>query len=232
MTMARQILARMAFGIWNGYAPKAGPKALPYDFDFEGDETLTGDLLTENLRGNMEFVQGMYVDNSDNAVAFKITFGITNMRVVVPAFSQGMWPVLAPDQTTFAASLVGGGGGTVHVQFMNVPIAYTQWGPVTVNAAISLTPPVANFTDFSANTTAAESKQVVAANAARKSIIIQNPANNVESFWINFGAAAQQGVNSIEITPGGSYNSLIGPVTGQAITIFSVNSIPYIAKEA
>lgn len=212
-----------AFGVWNGYAPAGGPKAMPYEFDFSVDAEIIADLLDENTRGVMGFVQGMYVDNSDNPNPFTIIFKITNQRIVVPANSQGTYPILAPDQTAFVASTTPGDGIKVLVQFLNVPTAYTQWGPISVNANISPTEAV-SITDASTTlAVASTSQQILAANANRKYLYIENPTSEVESLWINYGGAAQEGVDSVELTPGESL-SFGGVLPSDAIEFIAVTA--------
>lgn len=90
----------------------------------------------------------------------------------------------------------------------------------------------ANWVDHSGNTSAGVSAAMIAANAARKRIIIQNPSANTESFWIKFGSAADAGVTSVEVPPGGGYATIGGTQESpQVVNVYSVNAIPFIAWE-
>ena len=97
------------------------------------------------------------------------------------------------------------------------------------------------FTDRSSTITSGGSSQtLMSANNQRRRFIVMNPASaagqnitNPESLFINFTSAA--GVNngtSIEITPGGYYDSGIGIVTPEAITINAATTgHVFVAKE-
>jgi len=202
-------IRRNAFGVWNGYAPspESGPKALPYRFDFSATNRIEGDLLNENTLNVMQFVQGMYVDNSDNAVPFTLLFRVTNQRIVVPANSQGTYMVLAPDQTQFVASMSSAPGRFVDVLFLNVPTAYTQWGPVEVNATIEPRPLVAPASNFGGTIAVANvAQQLFPANTIAVRRWVQNPSSNVGVLNINVGGG------QIELTPGQSYDTGAGPL--------------------
>lgn len=222
------------FPVFNGFAPEQGPKALSVELDFSTETELNLDFTRAQQGNAISFIQSVYVDNTDNPNPVTFQFDQTRQRIVVPAYAQGEWPVIATDTAkcivTTTATLV----PLCRAIFKNVPMPLTQWGPISVNvAAVNATfaATVANFTNRSGNTTAGASAQIMAANPARKQMIVQNPANNAESLWINFGAAADAGTNSYEIPPGQKYESG-NTVSGQAINIYSANVIPYMAKEA
>jgi len=220
-----------AFGVWNGYAPASGPKALPYRFDFTTEAIIRDDFLSLNVLGVLQFVQTIYVDNQRNPNPFTIIFGVTNQRLVVPALTQGFYAVMAPDQTTFVASTTPGVGVLVDVIFMNVPMPISQWGPISVTANVS---PVfvGDFEDRSGTVAVGgTSQQLAAANANRRGLIVQNPTSQLGSIWINFGAAAAADLTSIEIAPGGQWQSG-SYVTTQAVNIVAADTgHVFIAKE-
>src|SRR5581483_11253239 len=96
-------------------------------------------------------------------------------------------------------------------------------------------PTVSNATDRGAVATGAD-QVIMAANAARKRVVIENPSTSANSLFINFGAAATQNPgpgapNSIEILPGGYYDSGFGPVDGQALHAIATAAQLIIAKE-
>lgn len=125
--------SKPAFGVFNGLAPEELPKGLPYTYDFSTDTAVSFDLQLENTNGIIQMVQSVYVDNSDNNAALTLRFTITGQRLVVPANSQGIWPVIAPLQTQITASTTPAADLRVHIILLNVPMPYTQWGPITVN---------------------------------------------------------------------------------------------------
>ena len=84
------------------------------------------------------------------------------------------------------------------------------------------------------------SQQLAVANNSRRRLIVMNPSDAAgqgigvaESVYINFGAAA--GINngtSIEINPGGWWDSGIGPAPADQVNInASTTGHRYIAKE-
>lgn len=95
----------------------------------------------------------------------------------------------------------------------------------------------AGATDRSSTIAVAATSQVVAnQNPDRKRLIIQNPANQVESLFINFGAAATistaTAANSLEILPGGVFDTAGGPVPIDQVTIIATTAThPFTAKE-
>lgn len=232
--MARGLFRKAAFGIWNGLAPKAGPKSLPYTFDFSTDGVISDDLLTENLMNEVQFVQSIYVNNRDNDVEFRIVFAITGQEIVVPANASGIWPVFAPDQTSFVATMAPQAGRIVKVQFLNVPMPLTQWGPISVtvdNVTATFTPTIAASTNNDSGSAHASSTLFNAnPNGLRR--IVQNPSSNINSIFINFGGqAASDAGSSIEITPGGKFDTEMGPIDLSEWTIFATAVTPYLAME-
>lgn len=105
----------------------------------------------------------------------------------------------------------------------DVPVSSSNPFPV------SLAPLTGTFTDRSgAITLGGTSQQAAAANTARRRILIENPATatsqnivSAESLFVNFGTAAAVNSSSLELTPGGSYDSEAGPVTTQSINVVS-----------
>lgn len=237
------LFQRTAFGIFNGMAPVTigpegqqlpAPKCLPYRFDFSSVSEITDDLLTENISGELKFVQSVYINNRDNDVEFRIKFAVTNQEIVCPANCTGIFPVFAPDQTKFTGTMTAQANRIVEVLFLNIPMPLTQWGPTTVNIAnvtATFTPTKGAFSDASNTTTPATSTILFASNANAIRRVVQNPSSNVESLWINFGGAAASSSDSIEITPGGKFDTDTGPIDTTEWTIIAVNAIPYVAKE-
>ena len=98
-----------------------------------------------------------------------------------------------------------------------------------------------SFTDRSGTiATGGTSQQLMASNTQRRRFIIYNPATQTgqgiataESLFFNFTSAA--GVNnatSVELTPGGIYDSGIGIVTPEQINIIAATTgHQFVAKE-
>lgn len=234
-------MGRPAFQIFNGLAPAGGPKGIPITLDFSTASSIKIDLLPEEVVQAIEFVQGAYVDNSSNGAALTLTFEITGQKLVVPANSQGTWPILAPESTKFTAATTPGAGVAPVLILVNVPLPYSTWGPITVNAP-ALTPARGAMTNRSGSIAVANtSQQLMAANAARTGLIIENPISAagqgigaVETLYINISGAAAvvDGGTSIELAPGGVYYSGAGPVPTSQINVIATSANHrYIAYE-
>lgn len=225
-----------AYSVFNGMAPKEGPKALTFDFDLRTVGTLTDDLLLENTNGVIQFVQTAYVDNSTNPNPLTIYFPITRQKLVVPATAQGNWPVFSPDQTQFTVSTTPDPGAIGTIIFLNVPMPLTTWGPQTINANITaetITPVIA-ATDLSDAITAGGSSQIaIPANASRKGFVVQNPSDQIEPLYLDFGGTAAAQYTSIEILPGEMFPANGQPYIYQGdINLTAASTAhPYIAKE-
>jgi len=226
---------KQGFPVSNGYAPAGGPRALPITLDFTAVASISTDLVQEIEAGVINMVQSIYVDNSANPNALTIIFDQTQQKLVVPANAQGIFPVITPkDAPRFVAST--NAGAVVGVILLNVPMPLTQTGPVTLQVA-NINPIVTNMTDRSGNiAVGGASQQLAAANAVRRRILVENPSTAAESLFINFGAAASVNgaatPDSIEITPGGYFDSGNGPVDGRVINVVAATGgHKYIAKE-
>jgi hypothetical protein len=78
-------------------------------------------------------------------------------------------------------------------------------------------------------TTGGTSEQLMAANADRINFVVQNPSSEIESLFINFGAAAHPtSGNSIELAPGGYW---IGTSTDAVNVVAATTGHKVIAKE-
>lgn len=223
------------FPVFNGYAPAQGPKALPVRLDFTLDTEITVDFTSAEESNGISFIQSVWVDNSANPNALILTFDITGQRIVVPATAQSVFPVIATLKSKCVATTTPGANIVANAIFMNVPMASELWGPVTVNvAAVNLVPIIGAFTDRSGVIAAAGVSQIaIPLNNFRKRFFIQNPTTQIESLFVNFTAAATiGGANSMELVPGGSYDSSSGPVSSEAITVIAATiNHPYVAKE-
>lgn len=88
-----------------GYAPaeRVGARGMPLTFNFTADVTTAElDLFKENAEGILPFVQSMWIDNYANPDALVILIRQMNQRIIIPAFSQAVRPVFAPDQVQLA----------------------------------------------------------------------------------------------------------------------------------
>ena len=190
-----------------------------------------------NIAGQL---QTIFADNADNAQQLIVSFPQSGQRIVIPPYSQGYYPILNLKglQTNVNVSSTGGVDTTIH--FINVPQNAANWSSLTTSAPGGLTVVVGSvtpgtFTDRSTTITAGGTAQVLmATNASRRAIIIENPTAETEIIYINFGSAGTAGTNNIELVPGGSLTLGVdgGPCTTQAIYVnAATTSHKIIAKE-
>ena len=213
---------KTSFNTFNGYAPKEGVKALPLDFDFTSVGRIQLDLLNENTQGVIQFVQSVWVDNSDNPNALVITFGVTGQRITVPANAHGMWPVIAIDQVQFTLESVVDPDATGQIILMNVPMAYTQGGPtvVTVNFPPGTIVDTQPYQADPANTFNASvddaGTPIFAANAARRALTFSALGSNIDPIEISVG-----GFPIATLLPGENWSSgnwvPMGAIVGTSI---------------
>lgn len=129
---------------------------------------------------------------------------------------------------------------------ITTPVAGIQAGfsdvPVSPSNPLSVSqvPLQGTFVDRSGSIASGGVSQTLAvANTSRRRLFIMNPATatsqniaTAESLFVNFGTAAALNSTSMEITPGGSYDSEAGPVTTQSITVISTTAGHlFVAKE-
>ena len=112
--------------VFNALVPSEGPKAVPLTFDFTMQTVYSVDLQNPQSRGIIQQVQTIYLDNSGNAGALSVLVNQSNQLIVCPPYSQGYFPVLAPNPFKFLISCASGGANT-NVYLLNVPVAANVW---------------------------------------------------------------------------------------------------------
>lgn len=114
-----------ALRVYLGLAPKELPKAVPVSLILSAGITKVFDLLDMGENQDFTTCQAVYVDNRANASPFELRCGGTNLPIVCPSASVGMFPVAALAKLDFAARLTDGvTGGTVDIWLLNVPQPY------------------------------------------------------------------------------------------------------------
>jgi len=220
----------------NVVIPREGPRALEVTLNFTNTDEIAIEGLLAVTTGQISYIQGLYVDNGNNPEALQIFVRTTQQRLIIPAYGQGYWPILfaaVPDcvVSTDQANVY------VYLHFYNVPIAPSFWlvndaAPVTSGGATAanqalelveldaikdlLTPGA--WTNRSIANLSGASETLMAANSARRHLIIQNIAANNMGVNLAGGTAAIGTAGTITITPGGGLELFNTPPTG-AITI-------------
>ena len=217
--------------VFNGLAPKQGPKMLGQVLDFSAVSEIDIDLFEQIVTGQIDYIQTIYVNNTDNNNAIQFEFEGTRQVLNVPANASGNFPVFVSGNsvrvkvTTPAVADL-----EIPIIWLNVPMPLTQWGPVNVTANVSTAVQAGAATLVSDNTTAGTSAALLAANAAAIRRVVQNPPTNAESIFINFGGVAASAL-TLALAPGQSFDTGSGPIDRTAWTVFSVNAVPFTTLE-
>jgi hypothetical protein len=213
--------AKTSFPVFNGYGPAQGAQCVPISLDFSVNNQIDFDIVSEVNSGIIDFAQSIWVDNSLNAAAVTFQFSQTGQKLVVPAYAQGIWPVIAPAALRCVATTTPAANLTVPIILLNVPMPMTQYGPVSVgvlNVTADATPIQADVTVTSVSLSGI-SEVAIAANAARKRLIIQAHPNNAGPIAFNWGAGAAVLASCPNLLAGQSFDTGVGPVSTQALNI-------------
>lgn len=229
---------RPGFAVYNTFAPEQTPFVLPIMLSLTANTAKEFDVFLEEATGQLGFVQSVFVDNSLNTAELRFIVGGAQQVLVIPAYAQGTFPMYAPNQTRLRA--ICANSIDIPIQLCNFPQPYLIWNDTqallaSILAALGGGAGSTTYVDFSSTVTLGGTSQVaIAANAARKRLLIVNPSTNtnLESIFVNFGAAAQLGVNSREVVPGSSFELSGSNVTTQSINIISATTgTNFVAKE-
>lgn len=119
----------VGYRIANGLAPRNLPKALTVDLDFSLQASYHINLELATERDRIDFVQSIFIDNSQNAQPLTITFWVSRQTVVCPPNAQGYFPVYVPEAPKMDISLPATVANTdTRIQFLNVPMPACVWG--------------------------------------------------------------------------------------------------------
>lgn len=119
-----------SFGIANMVVPAGGPKVVPANVDFSvnGSVLLDGSLIVS--QGKIEYFQGVFIDNSQNANPLILTMSTTNQAIIAKAKTQGYYAIMVPDPPQIIASTTIVNGLIIPLFFYNVPIQPAVWSVV------------------------------------------------------------------------------------------------------
>lgn len=222
------------------------PRGLNFTFSLSGGQT-TDSINVQLQTAGLEWITGIFVDNSANGSGVQITAYPTLMKFFVPAYSQALMPIIGmsnSDNVTFTAESNGG---------FDVPVIFTNWegpglvwstvangqiiGAVTVQGQVTTLPYNAGGSDAAnlAIIAGGVSQQLFAINPTRKRLMISNPASGTsqglgpvapESLFIRFGAAASgAGVGgNFEIVPGGYFDTGFGATDTRVVNIVAATT--------
>lgn len=176
---------RSAWATYNGYVPKMGPKAIGVSFVLVANVSQDIDLAKEELVKQLDFVQTLFIDNSQGTGTITINSKVHNQRLAVPPSSLAYLPVLSADQSQF--TITSTSNATVPVSFINVPMPAIVWNTVTPTLAVGVIPKSATQAKVTI-AVGATYQQALAQNLARVGATLQN--NSAAVMYLFFGAAS------------------------------------------
>jgi hypothetical protein len=113
------------YGIANVVVPAGGPKCVPINVDFtaNGQVIIDGSLLVS--QGKIEYLQGVFIDNSLNNNSVSLTMSTTNQKITCPSLAQGYFSIMVPDPPQLIG--ITQVGVIIPMFFYNVPIQPAVW---------------------------------------------------------------------------------------------------------
>lgn len=207
--------------VFNMVLPNA-PLIIPQSADMRTASEVEFDLSPLIDKQTLDFISGAWVDNSENAQALTLSVAGSQQRVVFPAYSQGYLPLLAPNSPKFVATCATAPGVIIPIIFYNVPLLpyliNTQGLPVTFSGTLTTKRTGLAYSDRSIANLSGSSQTLMAANANREVLIIQNIAANSMGVNLSGGTAAIGTAGTITLPAGASLTFDNSPPVG-AITI-------------
>jgi hypothetical protein len=219
---------------------KNGSASLPVTLDFTAQTAINQRFQIGHSsvnQFNIADLQCVYIDNrnSGQPCVFLFLTSIGQQTIIAPAYSQGFYTLFFDGGALeFTATCTG--GAVVLCNFLNIFVPPAVWnanspatGAITVSGTVTALGAIAAKTDRGRTMTGAN-VSLMAANGARKSWIIRNPATAAsqgiaapEPLVINLtGAAALNAITGYELLPGESLSS-------QAMGIISTEAVNAIA---
>ena len=105
--------------------PCGVPLSMQFKANFAATDEYEVDLNNAIEQAIIDAVEGLFVDNSENAQEVIFAFDGTNQAIKCPANSQGYFPVLATNPARFIISSTG--NGIVNFQVTNFPVPCHVW---------------------------------------------------------------------------------------------------------
>lgn len=118
---------QIGFGVSNVIVPAGGPRVIPANLDFTNVAAIDIDGQQIIDTGGIQYIQGVFIDNGDNAAGFTLEIGGTNQRIKVAPNTQGYYPIMVTNPPKMIARTVQLNGRIVPVFFYNVPIQAVSW---------------------------------------------------------------------------------------------------------
>lgn len=113
------------YGVANVVVPAGGPKVVPVNVDFTSVASVLLDGQGIVSQGKIEYLQGVFIDNSANINNLTLTMSTTNQVIMCPKKSQGYFTIMVPDPPQMIAATPI--GVIIPMFFYNVPIQPAVW---------------------------------------------------------------------------------------------------------
>jgi hypothetical protein len=208
----------------NGIVPKVG-RVYSFSLALSANTSAPVDLKPLANLHRIDNVQGVFIANSAGTAQLQVSTS-AGATLKIPAQYQGVMPLYLSADNVLTFS----GAGTVTVTLLNFPTPAMVWptegsGTVQVSGTVSvqdaqveaslavLQPQVTPVSRTIAATVAASSKPLMAANAARRYLLIQSAWNaattSFSGIWLNMlgGAASVGGADCEYLGAGVIYES-------------------------
>ncbi len=188
-----------AYRVFNGLAPRRGPRTMNAQIDFSVSNPLNLDLTIAQDMDRLEWVQTLYIDNSSNASPLTALSINSNQKISCPPYSQGYFPILVPGDPKFIFST--SGTPTVPIAFLSMAMPCMVWNSSAVFGSQGF--------DGSTTITAANTAQYLFGGVIPPNgweIVNADPAADL---WVSdSGVAVINGAGSIRVVAnGGSYDT-------------------------
>lgn len=123
--------------------PERGGLAMPDRFVIPAAGFVDRDYNAEQRATVIDNIQSVFIDNTLNTAAFRLTFfsGDNNHNAYVPAYGHAVLPVSAP-VGGLRVRAESGAGANVPVTFFNIPQPYYVWAPADGALVV---PPLTNL---------------------------------------------------------------------------------------
>jgi hypothetical protein len=170
----------------NGKQPE-NPSSIDIMLAFSSTQQNIQVDLSADIRFKFFNIQSVWIDASGISVQLQIAFGGTNQTIIVSPGTQGTYPVVAPSRQArlfFTATCQTSTAATVKLQLLNYPSDTVTWPATQIAVASSSATTNALVAVGAANVLG------IAANTARRRLIVQNVGTTVIAVLYGSGVAS------------------------------------------
>lgn len=115
------------FGTHNQVLPAKGPKAYPFTLDFRTAVSQSLDFDVEITGGFIDYISGIFVDNTKNANPLTIKTASIGQVISIPAGKQAYMPLLISDAAQLEITTVQANNLLVPFFVVNFPVTPCVW---------------------------------------------------------------------------------------------------------